>query len=160
LSCQRKSAVHRGERNRFCRKSSPLRASVCLLRGLSESVRSKILACAGCAIPASARKRFPAFNSLGVGPGWLKKGFTQQAPCVPLRYALPGQLSGPKAQISWGGESKGEGPQPLPFESLGGVGASRNAPTFLEGPGETGEALPAAEKASLFRGSGTIGGHE
>jgi hypothetical protein len=26
--------------------------------------------------------------------------------------------------------------------------------------GETGEALPAAEQASLFRGSGTIGGHE
>ena len=46
-----------------------------------------------------------------------------------------------------GGESKGEGPRPLPFESLGGVG-------------ETGEAPPVADGASLFRGSGTIGGHE
>ena len=33
-----------------------------------------------------------------------------------------------------GGESKGEGPLPRPFESFqGGVGGNRNPPTFLEG---------------------------
>ena len=42
------------------------------------------------------------------------------------------------------GVGKGEGPQPLPFESFGGVG-------------ETGEAPPVADEASLFRGSGAIG---
>ena len=46
-----------------------------------------------------------------------------------------------------GGVSKGEGPQPRPFVSLGGVG-------------ETGEAPPVADEASLFRGSGAIGGPE
>ena len=56
----------------------------------------------------------------------------------PLRYALP-------LSCSRGGKSKGEGPQPLPFVSLGGVG-------------ETGEAPPVADEASLFRGSGAIGG--
>ena len=44
-----------------------------------------------------------------------------------------------------GGKSKGEGPRPLPFVSLGGVG-------------ETDEAPPVADEASLFRGSGAIGG--
>jgi len=126
---------------------------------------------AGCATPTSARECFPAFGGLGGNLWWLKKSLMQQAPCVPLRYALPwrppiraftvsacgppsisvtsekhftgssfrfathypGQLSGPKAQISRGGVSKGEGSRPLPFESLGSVGASRNAPTFLKG---------------------------
>ena len=60
-------------------------------------------------------------------------------PRSPLRYALPRPFPG--------GESKGEGPQPRPFASLGGVG-------------ETGEAPPAADEASLFRGSGAIGGPE
>ena len=60
-------------------------------------------------------------------------------PRSPLRYALPRPFPG--------GESKGEGPQPRPFVSLGGVG-------------ETGEAPPAADEASLFRGSGAIGGPE
>ena len=76
-----------------------------------------------------------------------------------------------------GGESKGEGPLPgqsapgwFPKEGPAGPsfgrfkgvwGEFRNPPTFLfRGCGETGEALPAAEQASLFRGSGTIGGHE
>ena len=53
----------------------------------------------------------------------------------------------PHPRLSPGGKSKGEGPQPLPFASLGGVG-------------ETGEAPPAADEASLFRGSGAIGGPE
>ena len=48
--------------------------------------------------------------------------------------------------LSPGGESKGEGPQPRPFES------------FQRGVGETGEAPPVADGASLFRGSGAIGG--
>ena len=58
-------------------------------------------------------------------------------PRSPLRYALPRPFPG--------GESKGEGPQPRPFES------------FQGGVGETGEAPPAADEASLFRGSGAIG---
>ena len=62
------------------------------------------------------------------------------APRVPLRYALPRPFSGRV--------SKGEGPQPRPFEP------------FQGGVGETGEAPPAADEASLFRGSGAIGGPE
>ena len=46
-----------------------------------------------------------------------------------------------------GVESKGGGPQAPSFVSLGGAG-------------ETGNAPPVADAASLFRGSGTIGGHE
>ena len=61
-------------------------------------------------------------------------------PRSPLRLALPRPFSGRV--------SKGEGPQPLPFEP------------FQGGVGETGEAPPAADEASLFRGSGAIGGPE
>ena len=56
-----------------------------------------------------------------------------------------------------GGVSKGEGPQSLPFVSLRDQGESKRPGAFLPGCGETGEAPPAAGKASLFRGSGTVG---
>ena len=56
-------------------------------------------------------------------------------------------LETPPENTPRGGKSKGEGPLPLLFVSLGGAG-------------ETGDAPPVADAASLFRGSGTIGGHE
>ena len=61
-----------------------------------------------------------------------------------------------------GGESKGEGPQP---HSSGGVVQNRGPAgplvwSFQGGVGETGEAPPVADEASLFRGSGAIGGPE
>ena len=62
------------------------------------------------------------------------------------RRMVPASLSA-AAALPPGKVSKGEGPQPLPFVSLGGVG-------------ETGEAPPVADEASLFRGSGAIGGPE
>ena len=56
-------------------------------------------------------------------------------------------------------------PLPLPFPIPGGVVQNRGPAgplvwSFQGGPGETGEAPPAADEASLFRGSGAIGGPE
>ena len=46
------------------------------------------------------------------------------------------------------------GPQPRPFESLGGVGASRNAPTFLEGVAGGGVFAPKTSPPSPRLGGG------
>ena len=89
--------------------------------------------------PPEQRAYSPAFGTAQHLSGVVIARALPLAPRVPLRYALP--------RLSPEGKSKGEGPQPLPFASLGGVG-------------ETGEAPPAADEASLFRGSGAIGGPE
>ena len=95
---------------------------------------------AGCAVPQRNRERAPRiWYCAAAFRGGHRKGFT-------ISPALPASLSAPPSIP--GGESKGEGPQPLPFEP------------FQGGVGETGEAPPAADEASLFRGSGAIGGPE
>ena len=95
-------------------------------------------------------KRLPckiSVEALGAGPALLNLAVVSPRPII----AKPGYktdltcFSFRCRCLSPGGESKGEGPQPRPFASLGGVG-------------ETGEAPPAADEASLFRGSGAIGG--
>ena len=91
-----------------------------------------------CKISVEALGAGPALLNLAVvspRPGIAKPGYKTDLTCFSFRCRC----------LSPGGESKGEGPQPRPFESLGGVG-------------ETGEAPPAADEASLFRGSGAIGG--
>ena len=89
---------------------------------------------------AEQRWYFPAFGGLGAAFG-VVVGFGPSWPRA-FRFATRYHSLSPR------GESKGEGPQPLPFEPLQG------------GVGETGEAPPAADEARLFRGGGAIGGPE
>ena len=96
-----------------------------------------------CKISVEALGAGPALLNLSVvspRPGIAKPGYKTDLTCFSFRCRC--------RSLSPGGESKGEGPQPLPFEP------------FQGGVGETGEAPPAADEASLFRGSGAIGGPE
>ena len=94
----------------------------------------------GAPYPKGTGNVLPAFGTAQRLSGVVIVRALPLAPRVPLRYALPRPFSGRV--------SKGEGPQPRPFEP------------FQGGVGETGEAPPAADEASLFRGSGAIGGPE
>ena len=131
-----KRAVHGPKRNRLGAKPAP-QAPFCAKQGSCETARRKLEGL--CRVRPSLveqRSCFPAFVDTMRLSGWS----SDLAPSGPARSAsLRTTRSIP------GGKSKGEGPQSLPFESLGGVG-------------ETGEAPPAADEASLFRGSGAIGG--
>ena len=54
-------------------------------------------------------------------PGCKPERLSATPPCVPLRYALPDLLRiGSHPSSNSGGESKGEGPQSLPFVSFQG----------------------------------------
>ena len=58
-------------------------------------------------------------------PGCKPERLSATAPCVPLRYALPGPILG--------GVSKGEGPQSRPFVPRGGMGDGWRPPCFWWG---------------------------
>ena len=76
--------------------------------------------------PAEQRWYFPAFGGLGAAFG-VVVGF---GPSWPRAFRFATRYR----SLSPGGESKGEGPQPRPFESFqGGPGGNRNPPGFLFG---------------------------
>ena len=76
--------------------------------------------------PAEQRWYFPAFGGLGAAFG-VVVGF---GPSWPRAFRFATRYR----SLSPGGESKGEGPQPRPFESFqGGPGGNRNSPGFLFG---------------------------
>ena len=76
--------------------------------------------------PAEQKWYFPAFGGLGAAFG-VVVGF---GPSWPRAFRFATRYR----SLSPGGESKGEGPQPRPFESFqGGPGGNRNPPGFLFG---------------------------
>ena len=82
--------------------------------------------------PCETEICFPAFGNAGLLSGWLTKGlsFWPRA----FRFATRCR------SLSPGGESKGEGPQPRPVVSLGGLGAKSKRP-HVSGGGPRGRAL-------------------
>ena len=137
---EKECAVHGGRKRRLGAKRRLWRL-FCLKTGVVRIHAAETChASAECAVPPRNRERIPRIWSLGrIFPGRLTHGL-----CSSFRAP---RFATRSPSLSPGGESKGEGPQPRPFVSLGGVG-------------ETGEAPPAADEASLFRGSGAIGGPE
>ena len=137
---EKECAVHGGRKRRLGAKPAPLAPFLLKCGGRANPCVRNLLGFRRVRRTAQEQRTCsPAFGTAQRLSGVVIVRALPLAPRVPLRYALPRPFSGRV--------SKGEGPQPRPFVSLGGVG-------------ETGEAPPAADEASLFRGSGAIGGPE
>ena len=111
----------RWKRKNVLRKTGARRRLICLHTG----VPTRDIGHLGLDPALGAGQALLNLSVVSPRPGIAKPGCKTDLTCFSFRCRC--------RSLSPGGESKGEGPQPLPFESLGGVGASRNAPTFLEG---------------------------
>ena len=123
LPCQRKSAVHRGERNRFLPQILALKGVGLLMCG---SCWSELLTGSGSLLPDALhsfpRERLPRI-------WWLWCSLREVKDNLPF-------LPHCRCPVPRGGVSKGEWPLPRPFESLWGCGGESKRPHIsLRGAG-------------------------